>query len=219
MAPRKKPIFSNKTSSKKSKFGIQHFFERHTQNSQKPNNVAASAPPQNPKPLAAAFSSTVATEQLVSEIRKPAQIDGGNPVLVSANDEVRSNSKLGNKNSMLQYTPPENLMAARVGGDKENVNGEASPEISKSKSIKRFNFSPGMSQDDGGDVVKWRVNERLQVVSKRMPEIIRVLADSIRLKSLSIRQCSQNKACLFVSFSLFFFHFLLLFVLLSVLNQ
>ncbi|TQD94864.1 hypothetical protein C1H46_019564 [Malus baccata] len=183
MAPRKKPIFSNKTSSKKSnskaqpqasKFGIQHFFERHTQNSQKPNNVAASAPPQNPKPLAAAFSSTVATEQLVPEIRKPAQIDGGNPVLVSVNDEVRSNSKLGNKNSMLQYTPPENLMAARVGGDKENVDGEASPEISKSKSIKRFNFSPGMlikqSQDDGGDVVKWRTSPfEAVMVEKRLP--------------------------------------------------
>lgn len=62
------------------------------------------------------------------------------------------------------------------------------------------------SQDDGGDEVTWRispVNERLQAVSKRMPEIIRVLADSSRLKSLTINQCSQKKACLFVNF--FFF--------------
>nr|XP_028961324.1 DNA replication ATP-dependent helicase/nuclease DNA2 [Malus domestica] len=208
MAPRKKPISSNTTSSKKSnskaqpqpsKFGIQHFFERHTQNSQKPKEVAASSPPQNPKTLAATVSPTVAPVQSVPKIRKPAQIDAGNAVLALVNDEIQSISQLGNKNSMSKYTP-ENLMAAGVGGDKENVDEEASPEISKSKSLKRFKFSPGMlikqSQDDGGDEVTWRispVNERLQAVSKRMPEIIRVLADSSRLKSLSISQCPQNK--------------------------
>lgn len=60
------------------------------------------------------------------------------------NDEIQSISELGNKNSMPKYTPPENLMAAGVEGDKENVDDEASPEISKSKSLKRFKFSPGM---------------------------------------------------------------------------
>ncbi|TQE09067.1 hypothetical protein C1H46_005450 [Malus baccata] len=171
MAPRKKPIFSNTTSSKKSnakaqpqpsKFGIQHFFERHTQNSQKPKEVAASSPPQNPKTLAATVSPTVAPVQSVPKIRKPAQIDAGNAVLALVNDEIQSISQLGNKNSMSKYTPPENVMAAGIGGDKENVDDEASPEISKSKSLKRFKFSPGMlikqSQDDGGDEVTWRIS-------------------------------------------------------------
>ncbi|PRQ49529.1 hypothetical protein RchiOBHm_Chr2g0122951 [Rosa chinensis] len=53
-----------------------------------------------------------------------------------------------------------------------------------------------MSQDDGGDEVTWRtspVNERLKAVSKHKPEMMRVLADTSRLKSLSINQCSKNK--------------------------
>ena len=53
------------------------------------------------------------------------------------------------------------------------------------------------SQDDGGDEVTWRtspVNERLKAVSKYKPEMMRVLADTSRLKALSISQCSQNKA-------------------------
>lgn len=52
------------------------------------------------------------------------------------------------------------------------------------------------SQDDGGEEVSWKttpVNERLQAVSKKMPEIIKVLAESSKLNSLYIRQCSQAK--------------------------
>lgn len=52
------------------------------------------------------------------------------------------------------------------------------------------------SQDDAGDEVTWKispVNERLQAVSKHMPEMIKVLAESSKLNSLYIRQCSQNK--------------------------
>lgn len=59
------------------------------------------------------------------------------------------------------------------------------------------------SQDDGGDEITWKispVNERLQAVSKRMPEMVKVLAESSRRNSLSIRQCSENnKACLLLS--------------------
>ncbi|BFG21385.1 hypothetical protein CerSpe_076590 [Prunus speciosa] len=209
MPPRKKPLSSSTTSAKKSnskvqpqpsKFGIQHFFERHTQNSQNPKIAAVSAPPQNPKPLAARASSTVAPAQSVPEIQNPAQIDTSNAVLASGSHEIRSNLLSSSNNSMSQNTPPENLRAVGVVGEEENMEDEASPEISKSKSFKRFKFSPGMlikqSQDDGGDEVTWRispVNERLQAVSKRMPEIIRVLADSSRLKSLTINQCSQKK--------------------------
>jgi len=57
------------------------------------------------------------------------------------------------------------------------------------------------SQDDAGDEVTWKispVNERLQAVSKRVPEkMMRVLADSSRLNSLRMKQCSQKKACFF----------------------
>ena len=54
------------------------------------------------------------------------------------------------------------------------------------------------SQDEGttNDEITWKispVNERLQAVSKQLPETIRVLANSSRLNSLRIRQCSQNK--------------------------
>ncbi|BBG97197.1 DNA replication helicase, putative [Prunus dulcis] len=154
MPPRKKPLSSSTTSAKKSnskvqpqpsKFGIQHFFERHTQNSQNPKISAVSASQQNPKPLPAPASSTVAPAQSVPEIQNPAQIDTGNAVLASGSHEIRSNL-LSSSNNI------------GVVGEEENMEDEASPEISKSKSFKRFKFSPGMSQDDGGDEVTWRIS-------------------------------------------------------------
>ncbi|KAK7350768.1 hypothetical protein VNO77_09705 [Canavalia gladiata] len=61
-------------------------------------------------------------------------------------------------------------------------------------SLKRFKFSPGMfikqSQDDRVDEVTWKispVNERLQAVSKRTPEVIKALADSSRINLSPIR--------------------------------
>ncbi|MCL7029277.1 hypothetical protein MKW94_019287, partial [Papaver nudicaule] len=79
---------------------------------------------------------------------------------------------------------------------------EISPETSKSVSFKRFKFSPGMlikqSQDDGVEDVTWRVspvNDRLQAVSKRLPDTIRVLADASRLNASSFRQCSNKESC------------------------
>ncbi|OVA14827.1 DNA replication factor Dna2 [Macleaya cordata] len=81
MAPRKKSSSSstkksnqNHQQSQPSKFGIEHFFERHTQNSQKPKNVQTSqtsnpinapqsTPPPNLPPISAAVTSTTtATE-------------------------------------------------------------------------------------------------------------------------------------------------------------
>lgn len=153
MPPRKKPLSSSTTSAKKSnskvqpqpsKFGIQHFFERHTQNSQNPKIAAVSASQQNLKPLAAPASSTVAPAQSVPEIQNPAHIDTGNAVLASGSHEIRSNFLSSSNNSMSQNTPPENLRAVGVVGEEENMEDEASPEISKSKSFKRFKFSPGM---------------------------------------------------------------------------
>ncbi|KAF8379126.1 hypothetical protein HHK36_028555 [Tetracentron sinense] len=165
MAPRKKSgsALSKKSTlnlqSQPSKFGIQHFFERHTQN--------ASSTSQNPK--------NVQTSQTTDT------------------------------NNHSQDTPPANLPTATVASTitaKENST-EVSPEISKQVSLKRFKFSPGMlikqSQDDGGDDVTWRispVNERLQAVTRRMPEMIRVLADASRLNASNICHCSQKQACI-----------------------
>ncbi|KAK8715914.1 hypothetical protein V6N13_043239, partial [Hibiscus sabdariffa] len=81
---------------------------------------------------------------------------------------------------------------------------EVSPLITKSISLKRFSFSPGMlikqSQDDAGDEVTWKispVNERLLAVSKHMPG----LPGSSNNNTFSILQCSQTKACFSPSFS------------------
>ncbi|KAK9273764.1 hypothetical protein L1049_018574 [Liquidambar formosana] len=119
-------------------------------------------------------------------------------VLPTQNPINQSNSPTTNQNNPSQITPPDNLLTIAI--DVEESPSEVSPEISKSVSLKRFKFSPGMlikqSQDDGGDEVTWKispVNERLQAVSKHMPEMIRVLSDASRLNSLSFRHCSQKK--------------------------
>ncbi|XP_075482727.1 uncharacterized protein LOC142522985 [Primulina tabacum] len=77
---------------------------------------------------------------------------------------------------------------------------DMSPETSKSMSVKRFKFSPGMlikqSQDDGIDEMTWRispVNERLRAITKHSPGKIRVLGDSSRFNSLNFQQCSMKK--------------------------
>ncbi|KAL8105137.1 DNA replication ATP-dependent helicase/nuclease JHS1 [Apium graveolens] len=152
MAPRKKGGSSSGGSKKCNqnnqqpqppKFGIQHFFDRHTQNSQ------------NPK------------------FKPPIQLDDGNP------------SRVG---------------LSQGGSVMLDLDLDVSPEISKVVSAKRFKFSPGMlikqSQDEGGDEVTWRispVNERLNAKSKQLPGVMRVLADSSRLNSMSIQKCSLNK--------------------------
>ncbi|KAF9625151.1 hypothetical protein IFM89_019365 [Coptis chinensis] len=76
---------------------------------------------------------------------------------------------------------------------------EVSPEISKS--VKRFKFSPGMlikqSQDEGGDEVTWKispVNERLQAVSKRLPDVVRCLADASKHNASNFLNSSSREA-------------------------
>ncbi|KAL5799099.1 hypothetical protein ACOSQ2_003919 [Xanthoceras sorbifolium] len=174
MPPRKKVSSSSKklqsSQSQPTKFGIQHFFDRH---SQRPKTVTDSTP-QNPK--------------------SPTSTSSQNPI--NASDSATA-TRLS-PNSALENTPPENLIP--INDDDNNNPTQDSPEISKSFPFKRFKFSPGMlikqSQDDGGDEITWKispVNEKLQAVSKLMPETIKVLADSSRLNSLTIHQCSTNK--------------------------
>ncbi|KAK6140588.1 hypothetical protein DH2020_025671 [Rehmannia glutinosa] len=105
-------------------------------------------------------------------------------------------------------TPMENIFPVVIDDednqpvviDDEDNQLEVSPEASKSISVKRFKFSPGMlikqSQDDIIDEVTWKispVNERLHAMSKNLPGRIRVLADSTRFNSMSFQQCSQKK--------------------------
>ncbi|KAJ6329668.1 hypothetical protein OIU77_011193 [Salix suchowensis] len=131
-----------------SKFGIQHFFNLHTQN--------ALSLSQNPQP-------------------RPTPI----PKTLSSNPN---------------FAPPS--ISHHLDADDNMM--DVSPEITKSVSLQRFKFSPGMlikqSQDDGGDEVTWKispVSERLQAVSKQMPQLIQLLADSSKLNSFSIRPCSS----------------------------
>ncbi|XVE90822.1 hypothetical protein DITRI_Ditri20bG0106900 [Diplodiscus trichospermus] len=166
----KKPNVSNQQS-QPSKFGIQHFFERHSQNallaSQKhPSSPPAAPPSTSPdNPISSSLSNAPAA--------LPLQVTANAVPSASPNPKSHSNS-----------SPPLDF------------NDEVSPSISKSTSLKRFNFSPGMlikqSQDDGGDEVTWKispVNERLQAVSKHMP----LVADSSKHNSSTIHQCSQIK--------------------------
>ncbi|XP_043718430.1 DNA replication ATP-dependent helicase/nuclease JHS1 isoform X4 [Telopea speciosissima] len=169
MAPRKK--YGSSSSSKKSnqnhqqsqpsKFGIQHFFDRHTQNVA----LSASQNAKTPQPLQ------------TSVPKNPSQ-----------------------------STPPSSLTAIPAAtfvefGNEENPIEVSPPHVSKSVPFKRFKFSPGMlikqSQDDGGDEITWKispVNERLQAVSKHLPEMMRALADASKLNSLNFHKCSQKQS-------------------------
>ncbi|KAH1038868.1 hypothetical protein J1N35_040611 [Gossypium stocksii] len=164
---KKSNVPNNQSQVQPSKFSIQHFFERHSQNallaSQKLHHLSSppappsATPPTNPIPLSSP-KSNAASNGVVSVSPNPNLHPNSSPAM-EATDEV-------------------------------------SPLVSKSTSLKHFNFSPGMlikqSQDDGGDEVTWKispVNERLLAVSKHTS----VLPDSAKHNSFSIHQCSQTK--------------------------
>ncbi|KAH9788843.1 DNA replication ATP-dependent helicase/nuclease JHS1 [Citrus sinensis] len=152
MPQRKKANSSRKLQSSQpqpTKFGIQHFFDRHTQNSSK--NVDVSSFPQNPN------------SDLIHSVSSP----NCPPFSVYRNPSDSAPSKKNSPHSALENTPPDNILPI----DDETNSTHHSPEISK-----RFKFSPEMliklSQYDGGDEVTWNispVNERLLAVSKQMP--------------------------------------------------
>lgn len=227
--------------SQPSKFGIQHFFERHTQNalSQKskspllvPHNSNSNSL-QNPKESSSV--SVPKTPKNVVDLRcldsnetNSGAQKGENGLNFNKFDEVNSVSQVKSNGNMVesdkvdvverfkdkessvslknnelgrssQSTPTEIVAAA--GSGEERNQAEVTPEFCKSVSLtKRFKFSPGMlikqSQDDGGDEVTWRispVNERLHAMSKKLPEMVKVLADSSRFNSLNIQECSLKK--------------------------
>ncbi|XP_051146312.1 DNA replication ATP-dependent helicase/nuclease JHS1 [Andrographis paniculata] len=223
MAPRKRATSGGKKSghqnreaqqpSQPSKFGIQHFFERHSlsqkacsQNAPKKDEHL----PRNPLPGSANGASQKAGNELeIGAVRVE------NPVAVNSSEKIASmgkhlrghNSvKIGDsesggslvemeKSDQSPITVKENLF--RVDGD-EGDRLEVSPEASKCNSAKRYKFSPGMlikqTQDDGVDEVTWKispVNERLNAMSKHLPGRIRILADSTRFNSMNLQKCSQ----------------------------
>ncbi|KAE8695691.1 DNA replication ATP-dependent helicase/nuclease DNA2-like isoform X2 [Hibiscus syriacus] len=172
---KKHNVSNNQSQVQPSKFGIQHFFERHSQNaflaSQHKNNHPSSplVPPSanSPtNPISPPKSSTAAL---------PLEEDPANGVVsIPRNPNIHSDSSPA-----------------------VEVADEVSPLITKSTSLKRFSFSPGMlikqSQDDVGDEVTWKispVNERLLTVSKYMPG----LSTSSKNNTSTIQQCSQTKA-------------------------
>ncbi|KAK9065396.1 hypothetical protein SSX86_016779 [Deinandra increscens subsp. villosa] len=203
MPPRKKPVkatlaasgskksnqIQQQSSQKPSKFGIQHFFERHTQNSQKPQ-------PTNAK------QSTTNQQSDPGKRSDPVSIDGF-AVRHQANcsSDLGTNPRNDSKNSKnpSQSTPTEDLIPA----DRDNGSGnqlEISPEFCKSIPRKRIKFSPGMliqqSQDDGGDEITWRispVNERLHALTKNLGDGRKVLKECSRFNITKFKQSSDNK--------------------------
>lgn len=127
----KKPNVSNQQS-QPSKFGIQHFFERHTQNAlvathnhpSSPPNALLSAAPKSPIPDHNPLSSSNANAAAL-----PLPLEAASSAVVS--HSASQNPKIDSDSSADK--PPA-----------IDVNVEVSPSVSKSTSLKRFNFSPGM---------------------------------------------------------------------------
>ncbi|KAI8572529.1 hypothetical protein RHMOL_Rhmol01G0206500 [Rhododendron molle] len=200
MRPKKKLSSASKKSnqnSQPSKFGIQHFFHRHTlsqnhpktQQTPDPNTnklqipTNGSLPPEKSGPIAALSAAPNSKKiALDSAVRNP------------------TNDSRPNETTNSQNTPPENLLLAAVNAGENQ--SEVSPEICKSVSVKRFKFSPGMlikqSQDDGGDEITWKispVNDRLHAKvqsSPRSPGKIEKWLSSPPLKSTEKSSLSTN---------------------------
>ncbi|XP_021612067.1 DNA replication ATP-dependent helicase/nuclease JHS1 isoform X4 [Manihot esculenta] len=242
MGPRKKLKYSTPATKKSNsnqqrsqqpvKHGIQHFFQRHTQNALSASQSCTSSHPQLPS----SASSTIAQNPHVAPdnpkqpphssatlnpcnaapqtVHGPANGIAPNsaastlPVLkapitsppIHPDIANGSNARIFDAKNALQDLPSENVMTNDMDAAKD-CPADISPEISKSVSLDlhRFKFSPGMlikqSQDDGGEEITWRispVNERLQAVSKHLPEVTKFWADTSKINSLSMRPCSLN---------------------------
>ncbi|URE05997.1 DNA replication factor Dna2 [Musa troglodytarum] len=173
MAPKKRASASSSSSSsassrrtnqsqqpsQPSKFGIQHFFERHSQ-----SQAAASSSSSNPP-------DPIPDRNLNPPQPGPAAAD-----------------------------KPPRLDAPSEGG--QSSSWQISPEAAKSVTNKRVRFSPGMSQDDGGDAVTWKispVNERLQSISsKQLPRMMRISREAPRPQESTLRPCSLKQNVLWM---------------------
>ncbi|KAM7512220.1 hypothetical protein LguiB_011095 [Lonicera macranthoides] len=174
MPPRKKPVSGSKKSNQNNqnsqppKFGIQHFFERHTQNAQSqksqkietpnfnPNNTTLSQNPQNsdPKSGVSVVESPKNGAISVSNL-KSVELRNGHLGFQNTGSELnfgivdRSNGVLGSQgsksnNHSQNNAPIESLIPVVNSGEENQL--EVSPEICKSANVKRFKFSPGMKE-------------------------------------------------------------------------
>ncbi|KAK2413783.1 DNA replication helicase [Trifolium repens] len=174
MPPKKK--LNTSSSSKKpnpqpSKYGIQHFFDRHAtqQQSQK-------------------LQSNNSTSQAVASDSLPPP---GKPKDADASSGA----------SLQGSTPNDSVLPAvtDVTDNLSEVSPEISKSMSRKRFKFSPGMFIKQSQDDGADEVTWKispVNERLQAVSKHTPKIIQALADSSRANMLLIQRCSEDKTSL-----------------------
>ncbi|KAL1535834.1 DNA helicase [Salvia divinorum] len=259
MAPRKKASSGGKKTSnpnreqqqsEPSKFGIHHFFERHSQtqsqktisqnrcddpqansaenrNSRivgKPIVGRSKVGPENPRSAVESRTecmrgvNTRSNSVNANDCVSRNDTSGGNVPVVDHIGLCRETSKRsvgGGAVDVSNEEKTENLLKAEISTrspdprpdnllpvviDSEENQLDVTPETSKSVSVKRFKFSPGMlikqSQDDMVDEVTWKispVNERLHAMSKRLHGRISVLADSTRFNSMDFQECSQEK--------------------------
>ncbi|GAB2252241.1 hypothetical protein Droror1_Dr00005088, partial [Drosera rotundifolia] len=196
MPPRNKPAASSSSSKKPtpkakpsqpSKFGIQHFFDRHLATSQNPkssnHSLPASTTPPDPGSTGPVQRDPVDTKRSDDDKQLPEMVQGGE--MVEMIEDGKNPAEEGTENGA-------------GSGDAGEFDEKISPEGSKWVLRKRVKFSPGMlikqSQDDGGDDITWKispVNDRLQSISKQAPELIKCLADGSDF-SLNLRKCSSN---------------------------
>ncbi|WCJ23084.1 DNA replication ATP-dependent helicase/nuclease JHS1 [Euphorbia peplus] len=243
MGPRKKLKYSSTPSSSSAsknkssnsnqlpaKYGIQHFFQRHSQNSTSPikKKIPLLPPPNtNRNPSIDKIDDVSA---FVAPKPRNGSLIGEDSVRCNVSDGSGSNAprnpSVDEKADVSAFVAPKHRNGSHSSSiDKDSVqctgsrfdHGKVdkgtivedspvfvSPEASKSVAVKRFKFSPGsliqQSQDDGGDEITWKispVNERLQAMSKKnMREDVKVLAESSKINSLTMRPCSLNKTAL-----------------------
>ncbi|XVF41374.1 hypothetical protein PTKIN_Ptkin01aG0275400 [Pterospermum kingtungense] len=123
----------NSSSSKKSneasqpsKFGIQHFFERHSQNALLASQTHPSSPPKNPS--STLLHNPISSSKSNASPALPPEADSNGVIFASPNPNSRPN---------------------------RDFSFEVSPQFSKSTSLKRFSFSPGMGLTTAAKVEKW----------------------------------------------------------------
>ncbi|CAN0842535.1 DNA replication ATP-dependent helicase/nuclease JHS1, partial [Linum grandiflorum] len=168
-----------------SKFGIQHFFNRHNSQIQTTNATPCSSnhPPPPPQKQ---------QQPTFAKLGVVSALDARNPNSASTAAQVVSSP------------PPEVSLRPNPGGIGDGSPGSFVSPVngvtSKSVSRHRFVVSPRLlikqSQDDGADEVTWKispVNERLQAVSKHSGDTIKTLAESSRLSSFAIHHCTEEK--------------------------
>ncbi|KAL8160935.1 hypothetical protein V2J09_012424 [Rumex salicifolius] len=201
------------------KFGIQHFFNRHSSSQLsklKPSSVTKSSDAASDSPDRKTFSgdavgdanpvievdldrvrsskSTLQESLIVDVVDSFAGSVSLNPAPVRGVKPVAGSDADGNPIVReTESTPSEKLLADTV--DCEII----SPQLEKSMSKRRSKFSPGMlikqSQDDGGDEITWKispVNERFRSISKNLPEVVKALAEASRGVTSNLRRCSND---------------------------